>query len=60
MKREAYEELYRQAWEVQNKVDRMVNKKLKSDPLFRDPKKAKQSGQAGGLMGGRPKKRREK
>ena len=58
MKREMYEDLYRAAWEAQNIVDRESNKRLKADPLFRDPNKAKESGKAGGLIGGRPKKKK--
>ena len=54
MNREAYEELYREAWLKQNEIDRAVNKKLAANPLHRDPEKAKKSGQAGGFKGGRP------
>lgn len=58
MNRVAYEELYRKAWEAQNIVDRQTNKKLKADPLFRDPQKAKLGGKIGGLRGGRPKRKK--
>lgn len=54
MNREAYEELYREAWIKQNELDRAVNKKLLANPLHRDPERAKITGQAGGLKGGRP------
>ena len=52
----ALEDAYREAWIKQNQIDKTVNKRVKPDPLFRDPKKAKLSGKAGGLLGGRPKK----
>ena len=58
MNREEYEDLYRQAWEKQNEIDRAVNKKLAPNPLNRDTAKAQVSGKAGGLMGGRPAKRK--
>lgn len=54
MNREAYEELYREAWLKQNELDRAINKKLLANPLHRDPERAKVTGKAGGLKGGRP------
>jgi len=33
MNREAYEELYREAWLKQNKIDREVNKKLQAPAI---------------------------
>lgn len=51
MNREAYEELYRQKWLVQNKIDREVNKKLKEPPV--NYKQQRENG----LKGGRPRQK---
>ena len=48
MNREAYEELYREAWLKQNKIDREVNKKLQA------PAVNYQQQRENGLKGGRP------
>jgi len=48
MNREAYEELYRQKWLAQNKIDREVNNKLKEPPV--NYKQQRENG----LKGGRP------
>ena len=51
MNREAYEELYREAWIAQNKKDREDNPKLGPNTMYRDPKQAQENA----LKGGRPK-----
>lgn len=51
MNREAYEELYREAWLKQNKIDRENNKRL------REPAIDYQQARANGLKGGRPTQR---
>ena len=51
MNREAYEELYREAWIKQNKIDRENNKKLQAPAI--DYQKARENG----LKGGRPSQR---
>lgn len=48
MNREAYEELYREAWLKQNKIDREVNKKLQVPAINY------QQQRENGLKGGRP------
>lgn len=48
MNREAYEDLYREAWIKQNKIDRENNKKL------REPAVNYQQQRINGLKGGRP------
>lgn len=54
MNREAYEELYREAWIKQNKIDRENNKKL------REPAVDYQQARKNGLKGGRPSQPPEK
>lgn len=49
MNREQYEDLYREAWIKQCKIDRENNKKLQAPPV--DYQKARENG----LKGGRPK-----
>ena len=51
MNREAYEELYREAWLKQNKIDREVNKKLQAPAINY------QQARENGLKGGRPSQR---
>jgi len=53
MNREAYEDLYREAWIKQNKIDRENNKKL------REPAVNYQQQRINGLKGGRPTQRPE-
>jgi DNA-binding NarL/FixJ family response regulator len=51
MNREAYEELYREAWLQQNKIDKANNKRL------REPAIDYQQARENGLKGGRPSQR---
>ncbi len=48
MNREAYEELYREAWIAQNKKDREDNPKLTPNVMYRDPKQAQENAKKGG------------
>ena len=48
MNREAYEELYREAWIAQNKKDREDNPKLSPNVMYRDPKQAQENAKKGG------------
>ena len=48
MNREAYEELYREAWVAQNKKDREDNPKLGPNTMYRDSKPAQENAKKGG------------
>ena len=48
MNREAYEELYREAWIAQNKKNREDNPKLGPNVMYRDPKQAQENARKGG------------
>ena len=47
-RREVYELEYRNKWLEQNEIDREINKLIRPNPMFRDPKIAQENARKGG------------